>query len=176
MRAIAMLPLLALSLGAQDIKIPEGIQKLAAKAVETVDVTLDGSMLQFAARFLSEKKPEEADAKRLISGLQGIYVRSYQFSKPGEYSPADVESVRAQLKAPLWSRIVGVRSAQEGENAEVFLKKENDRITGLAVIAADPKSLTIVNIVGSMNPEDLSRLSGQFGIPPIAARPGTEKK
>jgi hypothetical protein len=175
MRTIAMLSLLALGLGAQDIKFPVNIEKLAAKAVETVDVTLDSTMLQLASRFLSEKKQEEAEARRIISGLQGIYVRSFEFNKPGEYSPADLESIRTQLKAPLWSRVAGVRSKQEGEIAEVYMKKEGDRITGLVVIAAEPQELTIVNIVGPINPEDLGRL-GQFGIPPIAGQPGGEKK
>lgn len=175
MKQLLALPLLALALSAQDIKIPVNVEKLAAKAVETVDVTLDGSMLQLAGKFLSDKDPEEAEARRLISGLRGIYVRSFEFEKPGEYSPADVEAVRTQLKAPLWSRIVGVRSKRDGENAEVFLKNENNKVTGLAVIAADPKSLTIVNIVGDINPEDLSRLGGQFGIPRIETRHGEKK-
>ncbi|HWQ54889.1 MAG TPA: DUF4252 domain-containing protein [Bryobacteraceae bacterium] len=175
MKRILVLALLALGLGAQDFQIPVNIEKLAAKAVDTVDVTLDASMLQFAGTFLSDKKPEEAQARQLINGLKGIYVRSFEFEKPGEYSAADVEAIRVQLKAPLWSRIVGVRSKREGENAEVFLKRENNKVTGLAVIAADPKSLTIVNIVGAINPEDLSRLGGQFGIPRLEA-PKEEKK
>jgi hypothetical protein len=176
MRTIGTFFLLALALNAQEFKIPASIEKLAAKAVDTVEVTLDGGMLQLAGRFLSEKKTDEAEAKRLIAGLESVFVRSYQFDKPGQYSPADVEALRAQLTAPVWSRIVGVRSRREGENAEVFLKTENKRITGLAVIAADPKSLTIVNIVGAINPEDLSRLGGQFGIPRLETRPPEEKK
>lgn len=176
MKRLLVFPLLALAVCAQDIKIPVNVENLAAKAVGTVDITLDASMLQLAGGFLSDKKPDEAEARRLISGLKGIYVRSFEFAKPGEYSPADVEAVRTQLRAPLWSRIVGVRGRRDGENAEVFLKKENDRVTGLAVIAADPKSLTIVNIVGNINPEDLSRLGGQFGIPRLESERKEDKK
>jgi hypothetical protein len=175
MRTIGILALLAFGLNAQDFKIPPSVERLAARATNVVDVTLDGGMLQLAGRFLSDKKTDEAEAKQLIAGLQGIYVRSFQFDKPGEYSPADVEAIRAQLTAPLWSRIVGVRSRSDGENAEVFLKTEHNRITGLAVIAADPKSLTIVNIVGAINPDDLSRLGGQFGIPRLETQPQKKK-
>ena len=40
---------------AQDVKIPERIEQLAAKAKETVNVTLDGPLLQLASQFLSSK-------------------------------------------------------------------------------------------------------------------------
>ena len=175
MKAPVLSILLALGLGAQDLKIPINIDNLASKAVETVDVTLDASMLQLAGKFLSDKKPDEAEARKLIEGLKGIYVRSFEFAKPGQYSNADVEAVRAQLKAPVWARIVGVRSKREGENTDVFVRMENNRIAGLAVIAAEPTELTIVHISGNINPEDLSRLGGQFGIPKVEVKPGEKK-
>ena len=162
-----LLPLAAQTMPAQMLKLPPNLEKLADKARETVDVTLDGPLLQLAARFLSDKDPDEARAKRLVLGLKGIYVRSFTFENRGEYDPADLEPLRAQLKAPGWSRIVGVRSRREGDNAEVFLKQENGAIAGLAVIAADPKELTVVQIVGPIQPEDLRDLGGRFGIPKV---------
>jgi len=33
------------------------------------------------------------------------------------------------------------------------------------VIAAEPKELTVVSIIGSIKPEDLRDLGGNFGIP-----------
>ena len=176
MKTVTVFILTALGLCAQEFKIPLNIDKLAAKAVETVDVTLDAQMLKLAGNFLSTKKPDEADAKNLVDGLKGIYVRSFEFAKPGEYSEADVESLRAQLKAPLWTRVVGVKSKRDGDNTEVFLRSENNQITGLAVIAAEPKELTIVHIAGSIRPEDLSRLGGQFGIPKIDVKPQPSDK
>lgn len=153
---------------AQDIKLPPSFDKLAAKAENSVDVTLDGSMLQLAGKFLSDKEADEAKAKSLIGGLKSIYVRSFEFAKEGEYDSADVESIRAQLKAPEWSRVVGVKSKREGDNAEVYLKTSGGtQIGGLVVIAAEPKELTIVSIIGSISPEDLASLGGQFGIPKV---------
>src|SRR6204780_5403372 len=108
--AAGLLPLMA-----QEIKLPANLDKLAAKAEESVDVTLDGSLLKMAARFLSDKDdPDVAKVKRILAKLEGVYVRSYQFAEEGEYSRADVESVRSQLHAPDWGRIVGVRSRREG--------------------------------------------------------------
>ena len=73
--------------------------------------------------------------------------------------------MRAQLKAPGWARIVGVRSKKSGDNAEVFIGSTSGQVTGLVVIAAEPKQLTVVSIVGSIKPEDLRDLGGNFGIP-----------
>jgi hypothetical protein len=154
-------------LGAQDIKLPASLDRLAAKASEVVDVTLDANLLQLASRFLSDKDPDDAQVKKLIGGLKGIYVRSFEFDKPGEYQDSDVEPVRTQLRTPAWSRIVGVRSLKSGENSEVYVKTGNGKIGGLAILVTEPKVLTIVSIEGSIDPDQLSELGGHFGIPKV---------
>ena len=166
-------------LAAQDngpIKMPPGLDKLAAKATEVVDVSLDGPLLQLASRFLSEKDPDEANVKKLVGGLKGVYVRSFQFEDRDQYKESDVEEMRTQLHGPGWSRIVGTRSKRNGDNSEVYLKTESGQITGLAVIVTDPKELTIVNIVGFIRPEDIRDLGGHFGIPKIDIVPNKSDK
>lgn len=151
----------------QDVTIPVNVERLAAKAIETVSVTLDGALLQLAAKFLSSTDREQSAVKNLISNLKGIYVRSFEFAGPGQYSDADVESLRSQLKAPQWSRMASVRSQKDGEDIDVFFKMEQDKIAGLVVIAAEPSELTFVNIVGPIDLDQLAALSGQFGIPKL---------
>ncbi len=160
---LGSLPILALD---DDLKLPASIDRLAEHATEAVDVTLDQSMLQLASKFLSNEDPDEVKAKKLVSKLKGIYVRSFEFEKEGQYSKADIESIRSLLKPPQWSRIVGVKSIR-GENSEVYIQKNADKILGMVVIAAEPKELTIVYIDGPITPEELSDLSGQMGIPEI---------
>ena len=156
---------LLLPLAAQELKLPAGFDKLAEKASEVVDITMDSSMLQLASRFLSDKDPDEARIKKLVSGLKGLYVKSFEFDRRGEYEESDLESVRAQLRGPGWSRVVGVRSKRDGENVELFLKTEQGQVAGLAIISAEPRELTIVNIVGPVNPDDIRELGGHFGMP-----------
>lgn len=148
----------------QDIKMPVNLERLAERASESVDVTLDASMLQLASGFLSKQDPDEAQVKKLVSKLKGVYVRSFEFDKEGQYSMSDVEAIRSQLKGPGWTRIVGVKS-MKGENSEVYLKKDGDQVGGLFVIDAEPKELTIVHVDGPINPEELSQLGGHLGIP-----------
>jgi hypothetical protein len=140
------------------------LDHLAAKASSTVDLSLNGSTLQFAAKFLDSKDPDQDKVKKLIAGLDGIYVRSFEFQKAGEWSPADLEAIRKQLKAPEWSKIVGVKST-EGETDEIYLRNQNGKLTGVAVIAAEPKELTVVNIAGPVDLDSLAELGGHFHIP-----------
>jgi hypothetical protein len=143
---------------------------LESRADSNVDVTLDEGLLKMVANAFkgSKIKGQEQDldrAKKVLSGLRGIYVRSYEFETEGAYNPGDVDAIRSQLKAPGWSRIVGVRSKKKGENAEVYVLTQNGQMAGLAVVAANPKELTVVNIVGTFDLEDLGDLDGEFGIP-----------
>ena len=140
------------------------LDHLTAKASETVDLSLNVSTLQFAAKFLDSKDPDQNKVKKLIAGLEGIYVRSFEFQKAGEWSPADLETIRKQLKAPEWSKIVGVKST-EGETDEIYLRFQNGKINGVAVIAAEPKELTVVNIAGPVDLDSLAELGGHFHIP-----------
>src|SRR6476660_9411253 len=142
---LMLLPAGASAARGQDVKIPPNVEKLAAKAVETVNVTVDGALLQLAGKFLSSTDPDQKKIKVLIDNLKGIYVRSFEFANEGEYSEADVESLRSQLRGSEWSRIVNVTSKKGGDNVDVAYKMDKGKIAGLVVIAAEPKELTIVN-------------------------------
>jgi Domain of unknown function (DUF4252) len=161
---------LPLCAAAQDVKIPADVQKLSAKAKETVEVNMEGPMLRWAAKFFNAEDPEQKQAAKVVANLKGIYVRSFEFSKEGEYSAADVESLRAQVRGPSWTRVVGVRSETDGDNVDVFFKLEDDKMAGIVVISAEPKELTFVNIVGPLDVDQLAELGGEFGIPKLNRR------
>jgi len=162
-------------LRAQDLKLPPEVEKLSAKAKETVEVNMDGPMLHWASKFLSSEDPEEKKAAKLVENLKGIYVRSYEFADEGAYSSADVESLRSQFHSPTWSRVVGVRSEHDGENVDIFFRLENDKMAGIVIISAEPKELTFVNIVGPLEIDQLSDIGGEFGIPRVKTKPLSSK-
>ncbi len=173
---ITALWLAAAAFGAQEIQFPASFDKLAEKAEEVVNVTLDANMLGLATQFMSEQKPEEKQAKELVKSLKGIYIRSFEFAQEGQYSAADIEEIRSQLREPEWVPIINFRSKKQGERAQIFLKKEGDKVAGLTILAAEPKSLTIVHIVGALHPADLAKLGGNFGIPNIQMGPAEPEK
>jgi uncharacterized protein DUF4252 len=152
---------------AQNARIEMGqLDHLGAKASEAVDVNIDERLMQLTAKFLSGRDPDEVKIKELINGLKGIYVKSFEFERDGDYSPADIESIRSQLRNPAWSRILNVSSKKEG-SIEVYLMSNASQVGGLVVVATDLKELTVVNIVGPVNLEKLSQLEGQFGVPEL---------
>ncbi len=110
--------------------------------------------MHLTAKFLSGKDPDEVKIKELVNGLKGIYVKSFEFERDGDYSQADIESIRSQLRTPAWSKILNVSSKKEG-SVEVYLMSNASQVGGLVVVATDLKELTIVNIVG---PVDLEKI------------------
>jgi len=154
---------------AQNPKLDLGnLSKLADKADEVVDVTLDGPTLKFAEKFMQsdESEKDDAEALNIIRNLTGIYVKSFEFDKPDQYSDADVDAIRAQLKAPGWSKMVDVHSKKDHELDEVYIMTDpSGKNLGLAVIAAERDELTVVNIVGPIDMDHLADLQGKLGIP-----------
>jgi len=151
------------------------LDHLAARASQTVDVNIDERLVQIAWRALSSDDVDEAKVKKIVSGLKGIYVKSFEFENRGEFTPADVELVRSQLRGPAWSRLVNVTSKKDG-SVEVYMMLVGDQISGLAVLSVEDKELTVVNIIGPVDLEKLSKLEGQFGVPElgIESKPKTK--
>jgi hypothetical protein len=140
------------------------LDSLAAKASETVDLNLDEGLMQLAAKAFSSKDPDEAKVKALVDRLKGIYVKSFEFETEGQYSEADLESIRSQLRNSAWTRIVHVASKKEG-SVDIYLMQVGTEITGLTLLASEPKEITVVNIVGPVDLQKLSDLEGHFGVP-----------
>ena len=159
---ICLFALIPALLCAQGLKL-DALDKLAAKASESVTVSLDASLLKLASRFLSSEDADQVQVKKIVAGLKGIYVRSFEFTKAGQYSESDVDSIRNQLRDAKWKHVVEVRSREE--NADICLRQEGDNITGLAVVAAEPRELTVVYIDGPIDMDGLAKLGGNFGIP-----------
>jgi hypothetical protein len=159
---------------AQDPRIQlASLDHLAAKASQTVDVSIDERLMKIAAMMLSDDGDEKA-VKKLVTGLKGIYVKNFEFEADGQYTAADLESIRTQLRAPAWTRMVNVNSRKEGA-FEVYLMLTGEKISGLALLHSDAKELTVVNIVGPINLERLTQLEGQLGIPDFGIEPPKPK-
>jgi hypothetical protein len=157
----------ALVANAQDSRIQmAGLDHLATKASQTVDVNIDERLMRMAAKLFSDKDEDERQVKALIANLKGIYVKSFEFDTAGQYAATDVETIRTQLRGPGWTRLVNVTSKREGM-LEVYLLFNADKVGGLAVLHTDDKQLTVVNIVGPVDLDKLAKLEGQLGVPEL---------
>jgi hypothetical protein len=122
--------------------------------------------MKVAAKALSVKDADEREVKKLVEGLKGIYVKSFEFDTEGQYTAADLETIRTQLRGPGWTRMVNVTSKKDG-NVEVYLLFNGDTVGGLTVLHTDLKEFTVVNIVGPVDLDKLAKLEGQFGVPEL---------
>jgi len=165
---VALLVVLpAITARAQDPRIQlTHLDHLATRASETVDLNFDERLILAAAKIFNDKDEDEAQIKKLITGLKGVYVKSFEFENDNEYSSADVDSIRSQLREPSWTRLVNVKSKKDG-NVEVYISLTGSQVNGLTVISAEPRELTIVNIVGPVDLEKLAKLEGNLGIPEL---------
>lgn len=153
----------------------ESLEPLAAKANQVVDVNLPESLLRLIPvgaikiNDTDDKEINTKEIKQIIAGLKGVYVKNFEFINEGEYGDADIAPIRAQLRGPGWARFVNVINKRDGRKIEVYLMTapQGARVEGLAILAAEPKNLTVINIVGIIDIEKLSKLEGQFGIPEL---------
>lgn len=157
-----LLPLSSLA-ASPELKIPD-FSNLRGKAVESVDVTVDGILLSIAKRFARESDDPDLS---ILSDIKSIRVRNFEFDSDDAYSRSDIDAVRRQLSAPGWTQLASVRKRERQENVDVYVCVEDERILGLAVVAAEARSFTIVNIIGSIDIDKLAKLEGQFGIPKV---------
>ena len=144
---------------------PPPVEKqLAARAANVTEVTLGKNMLAFASKFMDGKEDDDAEAKKLIQGLDGIYVRDYEFDKEGQFSADEVEQLRKYFETSDWSPVVRERERKSGETTDVMVKLVNGETKGMFILTVEPKELTIVMILGPVKMEDLGKLHGIAGL------------
>lgn len=147
------------------LPLPPAVEKeLAARASDVTEVTLGKSMLAFASKFMNGKDQDEAATRQLITGLDGIYVRDYEFDKEGQYSMDEIEQLRKYFETSEWTAIVRERERKSGETTDVMVKLVNGESHGMFILTAEPKELTIVLILGPIKMEDLGKLKGLSGL------------
>ncbi|HVU44565.1 MAG TPA: DUF4252 domain-containing protein [Terracidiphilus sp.] len=163
--AALAVPVMAQTASTSPLLLPPALEKeLAAKASNVTEVTLDKNMLGFAAKFMSSKKSDDAATQQLIQGLEGIYVRDYEFDKEGEYSMDDVDKLRQAFETSEWTPIVRSHEKKSGETSDVMVKMVNGESRGMFVLSAEPRELSIVLILGPIRMDQLSALGSLGGL------------
>jgi hypothetical protein len=154
---------------AQDARLNfERLDGLEAHARDVVEVNIDGKLLDLAKRVTAKTNDENAKkVGQAISGLKGIYVRVYRFENENEYNMADVNALRSQLNSPGWEKLANVRSKKNNQLVDVYTMFTGDLMSGVAVVISEAKSIALVNVIGPIDIELLTELSGKLNIPKI---------
>jgi len=151
----------AATVNAQNARLNlDNLKKLEDKAIDIVEVNIDGKLLALAKRVLLKvKDPDANKIGEAIKGLEAVYVRVYNFEKENEYNVADIDEIRSQLKAPGWEKLARVRSKKKDQKIDVYTMFTGDDISGVAVVLSEVKRVAIVNVIGPIDIDTLVELS-----------------
>jgi hypothetical protein len=168
---VALTLLIPVCASAQDGKLNLSfLDRLAERATEKQEVTIDESMLQRFGLGLVSQSANVAVAKKVLSQLKGVFVRNFEFDSDKAYSMDDINAIRKQLSAPGWMKIVSnEEKGKDGgfELQEIHLFQPGGKLGGIVIISAEPRELSVVNIVGPIDFSDLGVLGGVLGIPKV---------
>jgi hypothetical protein len=157
------------------LKIPS-FADMRRDAVESVNITVGPFALWFARRVIGDHDPQSAAIKRLLRGLRKVQVRSYRFKTDHVYEQSELQALRSQLSAPSWHQMVQVRDRDTRDDVDIYYALEERTVTGLAILAAEPREFTVVNISGTIDLDQVDVLRRTFvpGEPDPSQPPPTE--
>jgi hypothetical protein len=163
---LALLPVMSVAQAAR-LRMPD-FSELAGKARESVDISLDGDTLKMARGFLGGKT-NDAEFADAVKDLQGIYVKVFSFDQPNMYSMRDIDSVVSQVENQGWKKLMTIRD--KTDRVEMWMHSNNND-GGMLFVATEPDELVLINIVGKVDLQTLSRLQGRLGVPMMPGVPG----
>jgi hypothetical protein len=139
---------------------------LAAKASSRTEGNLDGAVLEEARKALPE-----ADK---FSGVTGVSIHAYEYAKAGDYEPAVLDALRRQVAGDArWSKLLS--SHEEKESADIYVMLQSGNLTGLLLIATEPKQVTVIQATGSVEMAQLQEVvksAIQFDLAALTATEG----
>ena len=147
------------------------LKGLEAKAKESTDINLGPEQIQLMMGFSGEGSKELLGLGKSIERVQ---VKTFEFDKEGMYSVADMEGLRQQLKTGDFLPLLSVK--EKGGFTEIVMRKGPKGMRGFVILSAEPREVTVVNIVGDLDMNSLSKLTGKFGIPNIQMGPAGKGK
>ncbi|MGH8298122.1 MAG: DUF4252 domain-containing protein [Steroidobacteraceae bacterium] len=130
-------------------------------SVDSVNITLGPGalgLLRSMSRLGDEHDPHSAAAMSLLRGLHTVQIHSFQFAADHTYRQADLEALRSQLSGPGWQHVVQARGRGANGDVDIYCALTNHTITGLVIIAAQPREFTLVNVVGTIDPDQIGML------------------
>ncbi|MCF3648330.1 DUF4252 domain-containing protein [Synoicihabitans lomoniglobus] len=141
--------------------------KFDAEAGEQyVEVDINPALLRLAAAFTKNQEPEVAD---LLRSLERVRVNVFGVNDENRGSIVTrINSVRDDLDAQGWTRVVTVRE-KSGDDVAVFLKESSgDSIHGVVVtVIGKNGEAVLVNIVGDVALDQIAALGESLDIDPL---------
>ncbi len=116
----------------------------------------------FLLGFMSQAAKEDPEMAGIMEGLKGVRINVY--STEGQVAPAmeQLNNVKSMLTGQNWEPIVQVND--EGENVQIFMKADGQGMQGLTVMAVNGQEAVFLNILGSVDPDQIGKVMDKFDV------------
>lgn len=156
---------LSFPLAAQDNNLQEAPGYVDFEALSSVYgeprvmVNISGFLLKFMA---AASKKEDPEAAALMRSLDAVRVNVY--STDGQLAAAQeqIASVKTILEKDGWQPVVQVKESDE--EVQIFMKADDAGMQGLSVMTVNTEEAVFVNIIGDIDPSQLSMVMDQIDV------------
>ncbi|MBT8061248.1 MAG: DUF4252 domain-containing protein [Xanthomonadales bacterium] len=124
-----------------------------------VNISIGGALLRFVGAMAQHEEPEAA---AIFSKLKGVRVNVYATDGDASAALDQVASVKSRLSGSNWQPVVQVN--EDGEQVQIFMNFEGDVMNGLTLMAVDDEEAVFINVIGQLDPEELSQLMDNFDV------------
>ena len=125
----------------------------------SVQVAVGGSLLRMVGAFTASEDPEAAE---LFNRLHGVRINVYETAGIAEGALDYVKTISSTLSSTGWESVVSVNS--NDEQVRIFMKIADDEVQGITVMAVEEDEAVFINVIGNLNPEQLSDVMDNFNI------------
>ena len=125
----------------------------------TVQIAVGESLLGLVASLSASEDPEAAE---LFKRLNGVRVNVFETQQMAIGAVDYVREVSSQLSNLGWESVVTVNSADE--QVRIFMKIDQDKVQGITVMAVEENEAVFVNVIGSLNADELGKVMDNFNI------------
>jgi len=129
-----------------------------------VEIRVNSSLIKMATRLAQESEPEMA---KILGGLNSIRVNVLGFDEDRKESlTTRIQSIRNQLEAQEWERVVRVK--EDKEDVGIYAKLKGDEsIEGLVVTVINKQEAVLIHVDGSIRPEELAQVGERLNLAPL---------
>ena len=123
-----------------------------------VMINIGGAIL----KFVGAATRDDPETSELMNNLKGVRINVYSVDGNPGAALEQLNTIKTSLQSSAWEPIVQVN--EDGEQAQIFLKLNGENMEGMTVMAVNDEEAVFINIIGTLDPEQLSAVMNRFDI------------
>ena len=161
---IAIIAVLSLTLlaGCGASRFNDGYARFEKLPSRDVDRTASISIGRLPIRVVSLFVGDDPEAKLLLRHVDGVRVRTWEMKGDRERVYSKLQDMRERLADDGWEAVAVVKD--EGERVYLLMKTRREAITGLVAMVSESNEVTMVNVMGRLEPEQLGVALAQLDV------------